>query len=85
MDLYKAQRLAQDNGYDSAKFLAMFPSGPKVCSWLDAYCGLFTIAGMGDGFVTVRQIDEMFPTLEVLPLPMSSDDAADETPRASEG
>ena len=68
MNLYQAQRHAEENGFDSEKFIAFFPAGPKVCTWLDAYFGMFLIDGEGDGFVMVRQIDELLPNLICEPL-----------------
>lgn len=66
MNLYQCQREAKDLGYDNVIFDITFPSGKFEARWLDAYMGLFTInaPGMGKGFVTVRQIDEMFPNVE---------------------
>ena len=65
MNLYQCQEKAKKDGFDSAKFWAMFPAGPVECMWLDAYMGLFNINydGLEDSFVTVRQIDEKFPNL----------------------
>lgn len=68
MNLYQCQKHAEKNGFDSEKFVAVFPSGPKVCTWLDAYFGLFKVEGLGDGFLTVDQIDEMFPDLKCEPI-----------------
>lgn len=62
MNLYQCEAKAQDNGYDSMKFIAMFPSGPTKCQWFDAYFGLFKIDDH-EGFVTTKQIDERFPEL----------------------
>lgn len=66
MNLYQCEKKAQDIGFDKAKFVALFPSGPIECKWIDAYFGLFSINvdGLRDSFVTTRQIDEMFPSLE---------------------
>lgn len=66
MNIYQAQKTAKRDGYDSAEFIAHFPAGPKECKWLDAYLGLFRVEGM-DGFVTVNDIDDMFPDLLVEP------------------
>jgi hypothetical protein len=63
MNLYQCQKYAEKNGFDSVEFTAVFPSGPKKCQWLDAYFGLFKVEGLGDGFVTTKEIDEMFPDL----------------------
>ncbi len=63
MNIYQCQEYAEKNGFDSVEFIANFPSGPKECKWLDAYFGLLTIDGVGDGFITTKQIDEMFPDL----------------------
>ena len=64
MNLYQCEKYAKDNGFDSVKFVAKFPTGDRTCQWLDAYFGFFKIEGVGDGFVTTNQIDEMFPKLE---------------------
>jgi len=64
MNIYQCQKLGQKEGFDSAEFLAFFPSGIKRCQWLDAYFGFFKVEGLDDGFLTVDQIDEMFPKLE---------------------
>lgn len=64
MNLYQCEKYAQENGFDSVKFIAKFPAGDRKCQWLDAYFGFFAIAGVGDDFVTTSQIDKMFPTLE---------------------
>jgi hypothetical protein len=63
MNIYQCQKYAQKNGFDSVKFIAGFPSGPTHCKWLDAYFGLFEAEKI-DGFLTVDQIDEMFPDLK---------------------
>ena len=64
MNLYQCQKHAERNGFDSVKFTAHFPAGPKQCQWLDAYFGMFKIEGLtDDNFVTVKQIDDMFPAL----------------------
>lgn len=64
MNLYQCQKYAEKNGFDSIKFKAFFPSGEKECCWVDAYFGFFKIEGVTDNsFVTVSQIDAMFPDL----------------------
>lgn len=63
MNLYQCEAYAKDHGFDSVKFVALFPAGPKKCQWLDAYFGMFKIEGMEDGFVMTRTIDPMFPDL----------------------
>ena len=50
MNLYQCQEWAKDTAFDSAKFIAAFPAGPRTCTWLDAYFGFFRIDGLGDGF-----------------------------------
>ena len=64
MNLYQCQKYAEKNGFDSVEFYADFPVGKKKCKWLDAYFGMFIVEGLGDGFLSVRDIDEMFPRLE---------------------
>lgn len=64
MNLYQCQKHAEKNGFNTVKFKAFFPIGVKECVWLDAYFGLFKIDGVTDNsFVTVDQIDGMFPDL----------------------
>ena len=67
MNIYECERKAQEIGFDKAKFIAFFPSGPTNCKWLDAYMGLIQIDadGLRDGFVMTRQIAEEFPGLFV--------------------
>lgn len=73
MNIYQEQRRAKEDGFDKAEFVALFPAGLRHCKWVDAYFGLFTIDGLGDGFVTVEQIDDQFPDL--LCLPVGKDEA----------
>jgi hypothetical protein len=65
ISIHQCQRKAEEIGYNSSRFLALFPAGPEVCRWLDAYVGLLIVDedGMRDGFVTVSQLDDMFPNL----------------------
>lgn len=67
MNIYQCQKWAQKNGFDSAKFFALFPAGIRACTWLDAYLGFFKIEGL-DGFITVDDIDDKFPDLECFSL-----------------
>lgn len=62
MNIYQCAEKAKDIGYDCAKFVALFPSGPKQCYWLDAYFGFLNVEGL-DGFVTLQQIDDLYPNL----------------------
>lgn len=68
MNIYQCQNWAKKNGFDSAAFTAIFPAGEKRCQWVDAYFGFFTVDGLGDGFITVETIDEMFPDLVCTPI-----------------
>lgn len=61
------QEYAKSNGYDSLAFMAMFPSGPRRCSWLDAYMGLVRIDGE-DGFVMVRDLQAEVPNTPIFTL-----------------
>lgn len=54
------QQFAKSNGYDRLAFMALFPSGPRRCQWLDAYMGLVKIDGE-DGFVMVRDLQDALP------------------------
>lgn len=67
MSLYECECLAKDVGFDSMKFTAMFPIGPKVCRWLDAYFGMFVVDDLGNSFLTVRDVHEMYPDLVCIP------------------
>lgn len=60
MNLYQCENKAKDIGFDKAKFVMACTDGIFECQWLDAYFGLFKIKGL-DGFVTTKQIDEMYP------------------------
>ena len=64
IDIYTCERLAQDLNGDSW-FIADFPVGPTRCEWLDPYMGLVRVdtPAMRKGFMTVSQLDEMFPGL----------------------
>lgn len=66
-DIYKCERLAERFGYGRLRFVALFPAGPKVCTWLDAHMGIIQIEGM-DGFVMTRDLDEAFPGLVCIPM-----------------
>lgn len=68
MSLTECERLAKEVGFDSMRFMAMFPAGPKTCKWLDAYFGLFMIEELGDGFMSVDAVDDRFPDLVCVPL-----------------
>lgn len=66
MSLLQCERLAQKHGYNSLSFLALFPSGPKKCKWLDADFGFFQVEGI-DGFLSTDDIDQQIPDLVVIP------------------
>ena len=65
MNLRQCEVKAQEIGFDTAKFSAVFPCGEVKCQWLDAYMGLLKIDldGMRDGFVTTGTIDNKYPEL----------------------
>lgn len=65
MNLHQCEKMAQEIGFDKAKFVALFPAGPIVCQWLDAYMGILKIDkdGLREGFLFTPQLDEMFPNL----------------------
>lgn len=65
MNIYQCEEKAKEIGFNTARFIALFPAGPKECKWLDAYMGLFVIDedGLRDGFVMTRDIDKQFPDL----------------------
>ena len=66
MNLYQCQEKAKDVGFDTARFIALFPSGPVECQWIDAYMGVLKldIDGFRNNFVMTRQLDDNFPSLE---------------------
>jgi hypothetical protein len=62
MDIYRAERLAQDRSIDpnwDKSFHLLGPAGMIECEWLDPYFGIFKMKG-GDGFVMTKQIPEYF-------------------------
>lgn len=63
LNIFQCEEEAKDEGFDSLKFIAIFPAGPKVCTWLDAYMGIFKVEGM-EGSLMTRMIDKQFPKLE---------------------
>ena len=56
MDIYRAQKLAQDHGFDSCTMTCIGKNGILYGKWLDAYMGLFKPDHV-DGFVMVRDLD----------------------------
>jgi hypothetical protein len=75
MSLHRAERVAKEGGqYDCGRFLALFPSGPRVCTWLDAYMGLFRIEGV-EGFVRTQDMEDQFPDLQVICMFVDSEEA----------
>lgn len=72
-DWLRFQKHAESNGFDSLRFLCMFPAGPRACQWLDAYFGLVKVDDM-PGFVTVTQLDEIAPGATCIVLPGKEED-----------
>jgi len=69
MNIYQCQKWAEENGFDSCEFYADFPSGTFKCQWLDAYFGMILIPDvLGDSFIRVSDIDDMFPNLVCNPI-----------------
>lgn len=59
MNLIQCEEFAKNNdGFNSLRFLAVFPSGVFQCRWLDAYMGLLTIDGVTDekSFLTINNL-----------------------------
>ena len=76
MNLYQCQKWAEKNEFDTAEFYAYFPKGMMKCKWLDAYFGMFIIPELTNKeFMTVSQIDEMFPTLVCTPIETAEEQA----------
>ena len=57
MDIYRAERLAQEHGFDSCTMTVIGPGGVLYGKWLDAYFGCFK-PGRSDGFVFTKQLAE---------------------------
>jgi hypothetical protein len=58
MDIYRAQKIAEDRTIDpnwNKSFVLVGPRGIIECEWLDPYFGIFQFKGK-DGFVMVKQI-----------------------------
>lgn len=69
MDIYRAERVAQDRMAKSGpkrdwdrSFLLVGPNGIKPCTWRDPYFGLFSIDGV-DGFLMTKQVPNGFEVL----------------------
>lgn len=63
MSIWDLQEYAKDNGYDRGRFICVNEKGVFEMQWLDAYYGLVKIlqpAQREDGFVTVKQLIELF-------------------------
>ncbi|HSN67893.1 MAG TPA: hypothetical protein VLV48_01520 [Thermoanaerobaculia bacterium] len=58
MDIYRAERLAQEHGFDSCTMTIIGPQGIAYGKWLDAYMGLF-MPDKADGFVMTRNLADM--------------------------
>jgi hypothetical protein len=56
MNINQCQRLAEKIGFDKATFDLCGPKGKLKAKWLDAYMGIFQIAGQ-EGFVMTRQFE----------------------------
>ena len=68
MSLVECEEYAQENGYNSLEFTAMFPNGPRSCKWLDADLGIFRIKGVNDDNTcsSRKDIQSAFPGLKCL-------------------
>jgi hypothetical protein len=58
MDIYRAQKLAQDHGFDSCTMTVIGPKAIMYGKWIDAYFGFFKPDNL-DGFITTEQMDKM--------------------------
>ena len=45
LSLIECEKLAQEQGYDTATFDLCGPSGRKKCKWEDAYIGVLKVDG----------------------------------------
>lgn len=57
MDIYRAQRLAEEHGYDSCTMTLVSPKGLLTGKWLDAYFVAFQPEGV-KGFLLTDQLAE---------------------------
>ena len=73
MNLHQCEKWAQDSGFDKAEFYADFPAGRQKCRWLDAYFGMFEVPGVAEGFLMVKDVDEVFPNLVCEPIKKEND------------
>lgn len=58
MDIYRAQKIAEDRALDPGwdkSFKLVGPRGEIDCEWLDPYFGLFQMKGK-NGFIMVKDI-----------------------------
>lgn len=63
MNIYALQKYAQDNGYNSGRFLCVNDKGIFEMRWLDAYYGLVELLQpepKEKGFITISQLIELF-------------------------
>lgn len=78
MDIFRAERLAQDRSIDpkwDKSFLLVGPSGVIECEWLDPYFGMFTMKDR-EGFVMTKQIPADIDV--IMPLARSPQETASE-------
>lgn len=77
MDIYRAERMAQDMAAQSRdwdkSFVLVGPCGIIECEWLDPHFGMFQFKGK-EGFVMTKQIP---PGLEVIMPSAHSPQASD--------
>jgi hypothetical protein len=79
MDIYRAERVAQDRAMDPGwdkSFKLVGPLNEVECEWLDPYFGIFTIKGR-EGFVMLKQIPEGFEIVMPEVAPPTRSDAAE--------
>lgn len=59
IDIYRAQKLAEEHGFDSCTMTALNSHGAVIrLKWLDAYMGLVAVEGKEDeGFLTIQDLD----------------------------
>lgn len=60
ISLVECERKAQRGDPAWTKFIAILPSGPRNCQWLDAHFGFLRVEGVTDekSFVTTDQLQE---------------------------
>ncbi len=76
MDIYRAERLAQDMAVDrdwDKSFLLVGPKGTIECEWLDPHFGMFQFKGQ-EGFVMTKQVPADLDV--IMPIPRTPQESS---------